>query len=94
MPSTLVMITKALEANSPILLCCYKGMMGNHEAPRQILEVLQDKAAERLFEAPPTSDIGSSKMSTVALKKCNPSSSILKKTTFSDQLFKLGTNHG
>lgn len=25
-----------------ILLCCYKGMMGNHEAPRQILEVLQD----------------------------------------------------
>lgn len=38
----IVMITKALEANSPILLCCYKGMMGNHEAPRQILEVLQD----------------------------------------------------
>lgn len=24
------------------VLCCYKGMMGNHEAPRQILEVLQD----------------------------------------------------
>lgn len=47
MPSTQVMITKSLEANYPIILCCFRGMMGNHEAPCQIWGVLQDSFANK-----------------------------------------------